>query len=195
MNKKLKILLIILGIIFIIGIVFFTIDYNRVQKQEKPIFCLNVTTYKDGGTKEYYGLGYKVIDFHTLEGFDDVKIGTWFMKYKDFEAEMKLYEDKFNKQFNNNDDEFYAKIKKISEYNGVTTVLVEGLETNDINYSGEFEFSIDDDTKLLWKETKVELSDLKEGQNVLITSAGEILERYPARLTRVIKVVVLENEL
>ena len=195
MNKKLKIFLIVLGIIFILGIVFFTIDYNRVQKQEKPIFCLNVTTYRDGGTKEYYGLGYKVIDFHTLEGFDDIKIGTWFMKYKDFEAEMKLYEDKFNKQFNNNDDEFYAKIKKIREYNGVITILIEGLESNDINYRGEFEFSIDNDTKLLWKETKVEVSDLKEGHNVLVTSAGEILEIYPAKLTKVIKVIVLENEL
>lgn len=195
MNKKLKIFLIVLGIIFILGIVFFSIDYNRVQKQEKPIFCLNVTTYRDGGTKEYYGLGYKVIDFHTLEGFDEIKIGTWFMKYKDFEAEMKLYEDKFNKQFNNNDDEFYAKIKKIIEYNGVITILIEGLESNDINYRGEFEFSIDNETKLLWKETKVEVSDLKEGQNVLVTSAGEILERYPAKLTKVIKVIVLENEL
>jgi len=45
----------------------------------------------DGGTTEYFGLGYKVIDFHSLAGFDDVKIGTWAMQYEDFEEEMKYF--------------------------------------------------------------------------------------------------------
>lgn len=48
----------------------------------------------DGGTIEYFGLGYKVIDFHTLAGFDDIKIGSWFMEYEDFREEMKEYEEK-----------------------------------------------------------------------------------------------------
>lgn len=162
MNRKLKILLIILGIIFILGIVFWLIDYNRVQKQEKPIFCINITTHRDGGTKEYYGLGYKVIDFHTLEGFDDIKIGTWFMDYNDFNEEMKVYEKNLKNSSKDNNT-FYATIKRISEYNGITSVLIEGLESNDINYRGEFDFSIDNDTQLLWKNTKIKLSDLKEG--------------------------------
>lgn len=76
MKKIIKIVGIVLGIIVVLGIVFFTIDYSRVRKQEKPIFCINIATYTDGGTKEYYGLGYKVIDFHTLAGFDYIKIGT-----------------------------------------------------------------------------------------------------------------------
>ena len=69
----------------------FIVDYNRVQKQEKPIFCIEnpAGEISDGGTIEYFGLGYKVIDFHTLAGFDDIKIGTWFMTYNDFEEEIK----------------------------------------------------------------------------------------------------------
>ena len=59
----------------------------------------------------------------------------------------------------------------------------------------KFDFSIDNDTELLWNNTKIEISDLKEGQNVSITSTGEVLESYPAQLTEVTKIIVLEDEL
>ena len=201
MKKGLKILFIIIGIIIVLGIVFFVVDYNRVQKQEKPIFCIQnpAGIINDGGTIEYFGLGYKVIDFHTLAGYDDIKIGSWFMDYNDFDEEMKEYEERFEEALRQNEDTigdvFNAKIKEIRENNGITTILIEGLETNDINHRGEFDFSIDNDTELLWNNTKIEISDLKEGQNVSITSTGEVLESYPAQLTKVTKIIVLEDEL
>ena len=61
--------------------------------------------------------------------------------------------------------------------------------------TAEFDFSIDNDTELLWNNTKIKISDLKEGQNVSITSTGEVLESYPAQLTEVTKIIVLEDEL
>lgn len=78
MKKILKVIGGILGIIVVLGIVFFIVDYNRARNQEKPIFCIQnpARMLADGGTIEYFGLGYKVIDFHTLAGFDDVKIGS-----------------------------------------------------------------------------------------------------------------------
>ena len=201
MKKGLKILFIIIGIIIVLGIVFFMVDYNRVQKQEKPIFCIQnpAGIISDGGTIEYFGLGYKVIDFHTLAGYDDIKIGSWFIDYNDFEEEMKEYEERFEEELRQKEDNigdvFNAKIKEIREYNEITTILIEGLETNDINHRGKFDFSIDDDTELLWNNTKIELSDLKKGQIVSITSTGEVLESYPAQLTEVTKIIVLEDEL
>ena len=96
----------------------------------------------------------------------------------------------------NNEDIFYASIEEINEYNGVTSVLVKGLENNDVNYRGEFEFSIDDDTEIFWKETKVEASVLKVGQKISITSTGGVLERYPVELIKVTRVIILnENEI
>ena len=201
MKKGLKILFIIIGIIIVLGIVFFVVDYNRVQKQEKPIFCIQnpAGIINDGGTIEYFGLGYKVIDFHTLARYDDIKIGSWFMDYNDFNEEMKEYEERFEEALRQNEDTigdvFNAKIKEIREHNGITTILIEGLETNDINHRGEFDFSIDNDTELLWNNTKIEVSDLKEGQNVSITSTGEVLESYPAQLTEVTKIIVLDDKL
>lgn len=93
MKKGIKVLLIVLGVIIILGLVFFAIDYNRVQKQEKPLFCIQhpAGVIMDGGTVEYFGLGYKVIDFNMLNGYDEIKIGSWFMKYEDFENEYNNY--------------------------------------------------------------------------------------------------------
>lgn len=68
MQKVLKILLVILIIIIILGVLFFLVDYTRTKKGEKPIFCISnpAGIYKDGGTIEYYGIGYKIIDFNML---------------------------------------------------------------------------------------------------------------------------------
>ena len=99
MKKILKVVVGILGIIVVLEIVFFTVDYNRVKNQKKPIFCIKSPAggIMDGSTIEYLGLGYKVIDFHTIAGFDDIKIGTWFMDYNDFEEEIKAYEKNIKK--------------------------------------------------------------------------------------------------
>lgn len=101
-NKAVKIILII---VLLWGIMFFT-DYTRVKNNERPIFCIKnpARTLSDGGTVEFFGLGYKVIDFHTIAGFDDIKIGTWSMEYNDFDKEMKVYEKRFEEQLEYEDN-------------------------------------------------------------------------------------------
>ena len=121
MKKFLKVIGIILGIIVVLGVVFFTVDYNRVQKQEKPIFCIKnpAGIISDGGTIEYFGIGYKVIDFHTLAGYDDIKIGSWFMDYNDFEEEMKEYEKEFEEELNKN-KEYAINLFELEEISSIT---------------------------------------------------------------------------
>ena len=121
MKKFLKVVGIILGIIVVLGVVFFTVDYNRVQKQEKPIFCIKnpAGIISDGGTIEYFGIGYKVIDFHTLAGYDDIKIGSWFMDYNDFEEEMKEYEKEFEEELNKN-KEYEINLFELEEISSIT---------------------------------------------------------------------------
>lgn len=87
MKKCLKIILVIV----ILCIVFFLVDYKRVKNNKKPFFCIPIGTAMDGGTVEYWGAGYKVIDFHTISGYDDIKIGPWSMQYNDFENEIEKY--------------------------------------------------------------------------------------------------------
>lgn len=78
--------------------IFFAIDYMRVQKNELPIFCIRGESYLEGGTTEYYGIGYKVIAFHKylyVDGkyeqrtFEFKKIGPWNMTYEETWNEIK----------------------------------------------------------------------------------------------------------
>lgn len=90
-------------------------------------------------------------------------------------------------------DTFYATIEEI--YGEGTHILVKGLEINDINYRGEFRFSIDNNTELIWRGTKIDISSLKVGQNISVTHTGGVLEIYPAQLTKVTKIAVLEDKI
>ena len=171
MEKWLKVIGIVLGIIIILGIVFFVIDYNRVQKQEKPIFCIQnpAGVISDGGTIEYFGLGYKVIDFHTLAGFDDIKIGTWFMEYNDFQEEIKEYEERFEEEMIKEEYSFLGKvIESTSKY-----IIVEPNENEEIRKSA-------DKISIGLGEYNDALYEI--GTNVKITYDGTIMESYPAQV-------------
>lgn len=77
-NKKaLTVVVLILIIIVIIAIFFFYVDLKRVKDGKSPIFSVEYETVKDGGTKMYLGLGYKIIEYHT----GNIDFGTIFLKY------------------------------------------------------------------------------------------------------------------
>ena len=77
-NKIINIIVIVLLVL----ICLVSLDIILVSKYEKgPIFAIPVKTYTDGGTKEYLGLGYKVINYNQKQGRRDIDIGTWGLKY------------------------------------------------------------------------------------------------------------------
>ena len=84
-NKKLKRTKLIINIVFgiiVLLIVMVAVDLICVSRFSKgPFFAIPTHTYDDGGTKEYYGIGYKVIKYHQLQGRRDTEIGKWSLKY------------------------------------------------------------------------------------------------------------------
>lgn len=62
MKKSKKIELIILIVLVILGIIFYTVDKTRANEDKKPLFCIKIGAFLDGGTK--------------------VHIGSWFMTYE-----------------------------------------------------------------------------------------------------------------
>ena len=94
--------------ILIIIIVLIGIDSIAVDSCNKgPFFAIPIVTHDDGGTKEYYGLGYKVIKYNQTQGRRDKEIGLWSLKYntepldiedKDIINEANPYE-KYRKKF------------------------------------------------------------------------------------------------
>ena len=77
-SKSSVIILVCIGIIFMSVLI---TDICRLEQNLEPIFCIQMGAYSDGGTKEYLGLGYKIIDYNKIDGYDGYKIGTWFMAY------------------------------------------------------------------------------------------------------------------
>ena len=81
-RSKLKLIGNIIFALIIILIITTTIDIISVSKYgQGPYFAINTATYKDGGTKIYHGIGYKVIKYNQLQGRRDTEIGTWSLKY------------------------------------------------------------------------------------------------------------------
>lgn len=142
-NKKIKLISNIIFVIIILIIAMITIDIVRVKKYNKlPIFAIPLHTYKDGGTKEYYGIGYKVIDYYQLQGRRDKEMGTWFLKYNttpsttitgiDLAIEVNADEDKaFNKYYNK-----YIKVESTLKYSDEkSNQIIVGYEDEDDKYT------------------------------------------------------------
>ena len=69
--------LVIIGVLAIV-----LIDLVCVLKfHVGPFFAVRTNVYEDGGTKVYYGLGYKVIKYNQDEGKKGTKVGFWTMPY------------------------------------------------------------------------------------------------------------------
>lgn len=91
---------------------------------------------------------------------------------------------------------FYASIESIKQYNdGSFHLNVKGLEVNDINYRGTFTFKVDDSMNMTWRGEKVKVSDLKEGSNISITFADEIINDIsPTPLNEIVRIQILDDE-
>ncbi len=85
---------------------------------------------------------------------------------------------------------FYATISDIQ--NNTFTVI--GMEVNDINFRGNFRFSIAEGTKITWRYTDISADDLDVGDNIAITFTGEILETDPGQIQQIEVIQLLGDE-
>lgn len=85
---------------------------------------------------------------------------------------------------------FYAVITDISD----SSITVQGMEINDINFRGRFTFPIMEETSYLWRGIVIGPKDLEEGDNISITFTGPIQETSPAGIQEVLKVQLLDDD-
>ena len=181
MRKGIKVALIILGVIIILVLIFFMVDYNRVKNGEKPIFCINTANANDGGTKEYLGLGYKIIDFNRLDGYDEVKIGTWSMKYEDFENEYNANANVIVNGYDNipsititgEDAIIIKQILNEFTYNGE---LCDGIYSYEITINDEEHYKVKRDCMAIEREnkqTKITKIVLESIENIIENNIDE----------------------
>lgn len=68
------------------------------------------------------------------------------------------------------------------------------MEVNDINFRGNFRFSIAEGTKITWRYTDISADDLDVGDNIAITFTGEILETDPGQIQQIEVIQLLGDE-
>lgn len=171
-NKKLKRTKLIINIIFtiiVLLIIMVATDIICVSRFNKgPFFAIPTHTYNDGGTKEYYGLGYKVIKYHQLQGRRDKEIGKWSLKYNvnpvtiqdvdmaiEFNDDSAKAYDKYYKKF----VRIITTLHKVDKKNN--TILV-GYDDEGGKYTLDIECAINKD------EDQKFINKFKEGKEITI---------------------------
>ncbi len=131
-NSKYKKIINICFTIIIAILIMISIDIISVGRYNKgPYFAIPVSTYYDGGTKVYLGLGYKVIDYNVLNGRQDKQIGSWGLKYSTEPYEVKDLDLAI--EFTASEEEAYKKYYK--QFLKVESKLESmDLEKNSINF-------------------------------------------------------------
>ena len=171
-SKKLKRTKLIINIIFtiiVLLIIMVATDIICVSRFNKgPFFAIPTHTYNDGGTKEYYGLGYKVIKYHQLQGRRDKEIGKWSLKYnvnpvtvQDVDMAIEFNDDSVKAY-----DKYYKKfvriittLHKVDKKNN--TILV-GYDDEGGKYTLDIECAINKD------EDQKFINKFKEGKEITI---------------------------
>lgn len=72
--------------VILIWVALLITDFSLAKLNKAPVFSIPIVYHKDGGSTEYYGLGYKIIKYVNLTVQEGPKIvkhdfGTWFMEF------------------------------------------------------------------------------------------------------------------
>ena len=92
---------------------------------------------------------------------------------------------------------FYATITDIKDTDlekEPKLLEVKGLDINDINFRGNFEFVVTEATEIEWRYTKLEPDELEVGDNIAIIFTGNIQEKDPSHIEDVLKIQLLDDE-
>ena len=160
----------IFNIFFVIAIILMliiAIDVIAVARYHVgPFFAIKTKTYNDGGTKEYYGIGYKVIKYNQNEGRKDIQIGLWSMEYiaeptpiedVDLAIEFQNNPEETSKKYYNQYLEITSRVKKIDKKNNK---LVLQYTDPDGKYTLRINCSM--------AAKKKELASIKEDQELIV---------------------------
>ena len=173
--NKIKLMLNIIFIVIVVLILMITTDIVCVEKYNKgPYFAINTKTYKDGGTKEYYGLGYKVIKYNQIEGRRGMYLGLWNLKYDTEPFEIPALDLAI--EFTNKPQNSYKKYYK--KYLKVTGTLISKDEENSILTFGYIDaakkYNLDITCKMAENTTFSDIEDNSE-----ITIVGTVKDFTP----------------
>ena len=112
-----KIARIALKVVIVVTILI-VIDLFLITRFEfGPLFAIRTKTYKDGGTKVYYGLGYKVIRYNVTNGKEGLVVGNYSLKYNPNAKKIDLSKTKLTEDNNGDYVIITGKVKNVDKKN------------------------------------------------------------------------------
>lgn len=181
MNRKtVRNLLVTCVVVVILLSTMIIADYNYVIHNEKPIFCFIKNAYEDGGTIEYVGLGYKIIDYNALHGRQDIVLGSIFKRYDPQidESKFEIQVDNKNKIYN-----FSGRVENIEVIDSKTilTVISEDEKKQNIKVINA--------TLIYLNDFKAKLSDIIVGSKIEVrTSLVDNTKEVPESIAEIINI-------
>ena len=154
-RRTTNIILYTFSVIVLILLSFLITDYIRYRQNKLPIFALSFKVEKENEPKEYHGLGYKIVKLNNFE-INDLRFGSWFMKYDD----------------PNKDSHEYNKRKEVNAYK--LNILEE------LDKITKKEANIPKDSEKYIKENKDLYNQIKERENTYIYALELILHSEDA---------------
>ena len=179
-RKKIRNLLLICIVIAILLSTMIIADFNFVLQGEKPVFCFIKNAYEDGGTLEYVGFGYKIIDYNAIYGRQDVVLGNLFTSYEPRidESKFVIIEDNKNKTYN-----FNGKVEKIVVEDGKTNLFVNNKEQIQ-------KIKVIDATLVYMNNFNAKLTDIVVGSTIEVrTSLVDTTKQIPESIAEIINIV------
>jgi len=166
-RKKIKLIINIIFVLIILSLTMIAVDIISVARYNKgPYFAINTKTYKDGGSKEYYGIGYKVIKYNQVQGRRDMQIGTWSMPYSTEPTDISDLDlaIEFTEQPIESYEKYYKKFVRINSTLHKTdkknNKIILGYEDKDGKYTLEIHCTMAD--------KKSNINELKEDKEITI---------------------------
>lgn len=182
----------IINVIFIaimVAIIMIATDVICVARYSKgPFFAIPLKTYKDGGSKAYYGLGYKVIKYDQLQGRRDKELGFWSLKYnsnpitvKDVDLAIEFYEDETTSY-----EKYYKQFVRITSKLQEVDTKKHTIKIGYVDDEGKYTLEINCDVV---KDQK-NLKDLKVGEEITIIGS---VDKYKAATKKQPRKLYIKN--
>lgn len=161
----------ILMVIAIFGVTFFLVDFNLVLRNNEPILSINTNVYDNGTTKEYVGLGYKIIRYNIKTENLVNKFGTWLLMY-DYNFCIK------EENIESNKNDTYDIIGEIISFDEKELSLYVKSNSSESNYN-EAIVRVSSNTIIKKNNKEIYIKDLKAGNKVKIKFTGIVTYSIP----------------
>lgn len=130
-----------------------------------PIFAIKTHEYENG-SKEYYGLFYKVIKYQEEGGRYDTVLGSWGLKYEDTPIKIELFDFAVEYVDNNKNtyDAFLNKYVLLTEKLSLVDNKNKILRFEYVDSSSKYDFAMD----VYLKDNNIDLSNYNVGDTITV---------------------------